>query len=360
MNDKVRILFVVPSMRGGGSERFISTLISNIDTSRYDVALVLLKKVGPFLTDLPRDLTVYDLDVEKARYCVHKIIKIIRKYQPDSVFSTLSYLNLIIGLIRPFISKDIRFIARETNTVSVRNKYQPYPRLFDFLYRVVYKNFDNIIAQAEFMKEDLIKNYQIDERKISVINNPVDVAHITLQSLSDVFLYSKNNINLLAVGSFTEQKGFDTLLKALSRLEDKYFLTVLGEGGLENHYKRLAHELGVTARVHFAGFKRNPYPYMKQADLFILSSRYEGFPNVVLEANACGTPVVAFDCPGGTGEIMQDGLNGFLAKCQDVDHLIEKILEASNLGFNSQEITNYIISKYGLQKIINQYQNVLC
>ena len=347
-------------MRGGGSERVMSTLISNLDIHKYDVTLVLIKKEGRYLNDLPKDLKIIDLNSKKTRYAIFKIINIIRTQKADMVFSTLSYLNLLIAVIRPFFSKNIKFIARETNTVSVKNKYQPYPRLFDWLYKTFYNNFDLIISQSEYMKQDLIKNYNIQKSKIKVINNPVNIKKIDFFSKEKINIFDTNNVNLLAVGSMSEQKGFDLLLKTFEKLDCKYFLTILGQGKGLQGAKQLAEELNVLDRVNFLGFQDNPYVYMRQADLFVLSSRYEGFPNVVLEANACGTPVVAFDCPGGTREIIVDGVNGLMAKCQDIDELALRIEEVVNTKFDYEKIIKNTECKYGLKKIITQYEGFLC
>lgn len=350
----------MPSMRGGGSERVMSILISNLNTNKYDVTLVLIKKEGRYLADLPKNLKIIDLDSQKVRYSIFKIINIIRGQKPDIVFSTLAYLNLLIAVIRPFFSKKVKFIARETNTVSVKNKYQPYPKLFDLLYKVFYNNFDLIVSQAEYMKQDLVENYGIKHFKIKVINNPVDINKIRLLENNEQSIFDTNKINLLAVGSMSEQKGFDLLLKAFAKLDDRYFLTILGEGKKQNEIKDLAIALNIDKRVDFLGFQDNPYAYMKEVDLFVLSSRYEGFPNVVLEANACGTPVVAFDCPGGTGEIIENGINGYLVKCGNIDKLAKTIEKAINNNFDKNKIIENTEKKYGLQTIIRQYEEILC
>lgn len=347
-------------MRGGGSEKVMSTLISNLDVQKYDLTLVLIKKEGRYLDDLSKDLKIIDLNSSKTRYALLKIINLIRLEKPNVVFSTLAYLNLLMAVIRPFFSKEIKFVARESNTVSIKNKSQPYPKLFDWLYKNFYNNFDLIISQSEYMKEDLIENYGIKKSKIEIINNPVDTNGIDHLSKENINVFDVNNINLLAVGSMSEQKGFDLLLKAFAKLGVNYFLTILGDGPKNRYFKRLASDLGVIDRVNFVGFQNNPYVYMRQADLFILSSRYEGFPNVVLEANACGTPVVAFNCPGGTREIIEHGINGLMVKCQDIDELATKIQDAKNLKFDADRIIENIECKYGLRKIVNQYESLLC
>jgi glycosyltransferase involved in cell wall biosynthesis len=117
-------------------------------------------------------------------------------------------------------------------------------------------------------------------------------------------------------------------------------------------------KLHIQNRVNFLGFKDNPYKYMAQADLLVLSSRYEGLPNVVLEANACGLPVVAYNCPGGTREIIKDGLNGFLVECGNIDELTFKIEESIKYSWNKEEIQQYA-HNFSVSKIISIYTKEL-
>jgi glycosyltransferase involved in cell wall biosynthesis len=355
MNNKTKILFIVPSMRGGGAERVISTLLQHINKGKFDLNLALITKEGKFLDDIPNHVNIIDLDAKRVRKSIFKIIKTINSLKPDIVFSTLGHLNLLISIIRPFLSKKIVFIGRESNTVSVINKQSKYPKLFDFLYNNFYNNFDHIVAQAEYMKKDLVENYQIKSEKITVINNPIDFENI--KKLSDIpskELFDKTKINLLAVGRLSYQKGFDTLLKIMKELDDKYFLSILGQGPDEEKLKVMIKDFSLESKVKLLGFQDNPYIYMKQADIFVLSSRFEGLPNVVLEANACGTTVIAFDCPGGTNEIIIDGENGYLAKCQDKNDFIDKLKKIPL----EKEINQNILNKYEVSQIVRNYENL--
>lgn len=357
-----KIMFVIHQLNAGGAQRIIMSLADNLDKKKFEVILVVINNVGEFSNYSNKDVKIIDLKTPHARHSLFKLFRLIKKEQPDIVFSGIAYLNLLFAILIPIIKifvKNIKFIARETNTVSIQNTQEKYPKLFDRLYTMFYKNFDIIISQSKYMKNDLIENYKISNNKIKVINNPIDIEkNDKLVNETTVSLFDKSKINLLAAGRLNHQKGIDLLIEAMKLLNDKFHLTILGEGEERNNLINLAKELGVLEKITFAGFQKNPYVYMKQADLFVLSSRYEGFPNVVLEANACGTPVVAFNCPGGTGEIIENGTNGFLCECGDIVDLAQKIDKASLQRYDKNKIKSLIKNRYDVNIIIKQYQRL--
>jgi glycosyltransferase involved in cell wall biosynthesis len=355
---KNKILFIVPSMRGGGAERVMITLLNHLDRSRFDPILALVKKEGSLLDKLPSDLPIIDLNARNARYAIIKIIRLAWSIKPDVVFSTLGYLNLLIALIKIFLPRNIRLIAREGSIPSVQNKREKYPKIFDWLYTNVYYRFDCIIAQSQYMRRDLIENFSIPDEKVIVINNPVDIERVTLLSGEMGYSYPANKINLLAVGRLSREKGYDLLLQAMKLLDDQYHLTIVGIGPEESRLLKLSKKLELQERVTFIGFQDNPYAWMKNADLMVLSSRYEGFPNVVLEANACGTPVIAFDCPGGTGEIIKNGVNGLLVKCGDYVAMADAIQRFRLMTWNEMKIKENISEKYNINFIMNKYEQL--
>ena len=348
---KKKILFIIPSMRGGGSERVISTILNYLSRDRFEIILVLLQKEGKYLDELPNDIEIIDLDVKQARYAIFDIIKVIKQRKPNIVFSTLGYLNILISIIRPFFSKKIKFIARESSIVSIQNQQEKYPKIFDFLFRNFYKNFDLIISQSNYMKNDLVENYKISSEKIVTINNPIDFKNITTLAKEEM----QEKVDILVVGRVDKNKNFKDIIEILPTLKERT-LTILGDGILYKELKELVQKLGLEKRVYFLGFQKNPYKYMKKANLLVLTSLYEGFPNVILEANALGTPVVAYSCKGGTREIVLDGQNGFLVECQNKKSLKKKIKDVVSYGFKSDKIIDMTFKQYNVDKIIQEYE----
>jgi glycosyltransferase involved in cell wall biosynthesis len=359
MRRKLHLLFFVPNLEGGGSERVVSILLKYLDKSKFDLTLALVKKKGVFLEDIPMEVKVIDLDSSRTRNAIIKIVKTIRAEKPDIVFSTLGHLNLILASIRVFFSRTIVFIARESSMVSLHNKNEVYPFLFDILFRTVYHNFDKIICQSMYMRDDLLKNYRIPKKKISVINNPVDSRRINESILDDYNLFNDSKINFITVGRMSLEKGFEDVIKAFSYVKSpNIHLTMIGEGILRPSLERLSLDLDLSNKITFLGFQKNPYKYMSKAKCLVLTSHYEGFPNVVLEANACGIPVIAFNSPGGVSEIIDNGKNGWLIENRSLTDLAKKIEETASQNFEKDQIKNYIEQRFGVTKILRQYQEL--
>ncbi len=358
MDVKKKIMFVLPSLSGGGAERVMLTLVKHIDKSKFVPIFVLNKKEGKLLKQLPKDIEVIDLNVTQARYAIFKIAKKIKELKPDIVFSTLGHLNLLMAMIRPFYSKKIKFISRESNTVSLENQNEKYPRIFNFLYKNVYNNFDLIITQSKYMKLDLVEKFGIKEDKIVTIYNPVDIENILEKREKPLVKpFKKDKINLIAIGRLAHQKGFDVLIDTMANLDDRFHLYILGEGDDEKELKNRIKTLDLSEKVTMLGFCENPYAFINESDFFILSSRYEGLPNVVLEANACKKPCVAFDMPGGTAEIIVDGKSGILVKHFSAKALSDAIKEAVKIDFDEEYIYNFCKENFSVLKIVREYEN---
>jgi glycosyltransferase involved in cell wall biosynthesis len=292
--------------------------------------LAIIDKTGPMAHDIPDNAPIHGFKAGQVRYALPVLLRLCRSLKPDTDVSTLPHLNLGLIAGKVFFPSHTGLIVREANTPSLRLRHTSYPRLYRFLYRTLYPHADRIICNAVYVKKDLESTFAISPQKINVISNPVDVERISRAKLDGPKRYPAQGRHLVAVGRLNRQKGFDLLLKAfhhaLQEVPDLQ-LTIVGDGPDESYLRGMANELGVSTAVTFEGYQENPYPFMAQADLLVSSSRWEGLPNVVLEALACGTPVVAFDCPGGTQEIIRNEENGWLVPTGDTDSLGDKIVE---------------------------------
>ncbi len=353
MNRPKKIYFLLPGLTFGGAERVIFTLCNDLDRTEFEPTLVLFSREGIPLDLLKSDVQVVDLKIKRIRYAVFSVLQLIWREKPDIVFGGWGEVSALLSPFIPFF-KRIKFVARETNVVSKHVTRKE----IRFFYRF-YHHFDKIIAQSDDMQMDLIENLNIQPEKIVKINNPVDVKLIENQMKSDEKLFSDEFKNVVAIGNLSERKGFDLLLNVLEKLKDKPIkLYIVGDGRDNEKLAKQKEKLGLK-NVEFTGTKQNPYPYLHQADLFVLSSRYEGFPNVLLEAGVCGTYALANDCQGGIKEIIRSGINGEIFPIENTEGFAERIIRLSDKKYDAEFIRESIESRFSKEKILEKYNQIL-
>lgn len=346
------IVFILPDLSQGGAERVITTILNHLDRAKYRPKLILFEKKGFYLDYLSQDVEIIELNVSRIRYSIFKIIPLLYKLKPEIVFIGWGEISAFISPIIPFFKKS-KFIARETNVVSEHVTRKE----IRFFYRF-YNNFHTIIAQSDDMKNDLIENLKINPNKIVKINNPVDFELIESKLKSTVTVFDNSFKNVVAVGNLSNRKGFDLLLSVFEKLKNqKIKLHIIGDGREKENLIKQKQALKLE-NVLFLGIKENPFPYLKQADLFVLSSRYEGFPNVLLEAGACGTYALSNNCPGGIKEIIEDGVNGEIADVNDGESFAERISVLVKRGQNEELISKSILSRFEKKIILGKYNHV--
>lgn len=346
------ILFVMPVLGRTGADRVIFTLLNNIDRSRFKPFLLLYKndpEINTLVKDLRADVTVHYLNIiGRARSSFPKIINGIRlcckENKIDTVLISSGTSNAVLSPFLFLFGRKVKKIARESNLPSLFEKN----KLANMLYKTTYNNYDAIIAQSDDMLADLVNNLGVDKSKVVKINNPLDYKFIIKLSLDQGMnnLFNANKINLLSIGRLTYQKGFDLLLDAMSKVQnERYHLTIIGDGEDKDKLEQQKNNLGLDSKVTFISGVDNPYPYMRQADVFISSSRWEGYPNVVIESLLCGTPVLANNYPGGISEIINDS-NGIICDVeQDFSLSLSKVLGIKNVEFDTNRIDS-IFDKY--------------
>ena len=313
-----KITFILPNLLTGGTQRAIINIIQSLSQEKYDILLIVIHKEARDYSHLKTGVGLisnYDkksirtiwLNCSNVKWSILKIRKTLQQENPKILFSSLSYLNLYLGLLRFLLPKGIILVARETNILSVKHATVKFTKLVDLFYSLSYRFVDKFICQSKDMYTDLTLNYSVPRRKLFVINNPVNSKEVIEKSQINLqsSIMSNDYINLISVGHLTYQKGHDNLIKAIALLKnDLIMLHIVGRGPLLSNLKNLAKSLGVSNKVNFHGFKSNPYKYISRSDLFILPSRFEGFPNALIESGCIGVPMLANNCKGGINEII--------------------------------------------------------
>jgi glycosyltransferase involved in cell wall biosynthesis len=329
----IKILFVIPSLGGGGAERACVNLLKHLNRSQFGLSLALFCKAGPYLSELPPDVVVFDLKTPNHwdSRLIWRLAQLLRKTQPDIVFSILRYTNVVTLLAARLARSEARILINEQN--RLREEFAVFGGgwIKSIFVRHLYPWADGITVISQGIQQELIRDFDLPESKIQVIYNPVDVAAVQALSKLPVehpwFLDNSEPI-VVAAGRLHPQKGFEYLIRAFQRVVTAVpaRLVILGEGPSRPHLEGLVMKLGLEDVVALPGFQQNPYSWMARAAAFVLSSLYEGFGNVIVEAMALGVPVVATRCPSGPDEIIDNEVNGLLVPVADETALAEAIL----------------------------------
>jgi len=322
-------------LEGGGAERMMVHLAAGLAERGVRVDLVLARAEGPYLADVPPSVRVVDLGRPTASAAIAPLARYLRRERPDALLATLRYVSLAAAIAHAWAGGGTRFFVREANTPS-RRRLRPWDlktRAVGLAMRWAYGRAVGVLAVSEGVADDLIRTQGVPAGKVSTVYNPVVTPDVAAKAAVDPghpWFAPGGPPVLLGVGSLTTKKDFPTLIEAFARLraERPARLILLGEGPERADLERRVREAGLEADVDLPGFVPNPFAYMARADLFVLSSVLEGLPGVLIQALACGCPVVATDCPSGPFEILEGGRFGALVPMRDPPALAAAIARA--------------------------------
>lgn len=326
-----KILFAMPDFRGGGAEG-VFIQIANYLCNKYVIEFIVLKKNGANLKRLNESIKVKELNVKSSIRAIFKINEYINKNKFNVVIGTLAMAHAIS--IAKFFNKQssCRYIARLGNTItSDLDNFSSLKRIVMRFYQKVLAFADVVICQSKYMEKDLKKYCSC---KVVQIYNPIHLKSV--QSLAEVDIdntFENKGFCILSIGRLSFQKDYKTGILAFSKFlkenkDAKYY--ILGDGLLKQELIKYVHELKIFNNVTFLGYVSNPYPYLKKANVLLLTSLYEGFSNVILESLALKTPVIVTNSPGGNAEIIEESKNGFLVPVKDDIEIAKSLQKIKN------------------------------
>ena len=362
---KRHVALFLPSLEGGGAERAFVDLANQFVDLGNRVDLVLVRAKGPYLCEVRPEVRVVDLQGSRTTLAVLKLFRYLRENRPDAIISCLETANMtsMIACMAAGCSKIATLTQRSMPSKSYPHQNPLTQRLLFVILRLIYARARLIISNSHAASDDLWKEFGIPLANLAVIHNAIDMVRIERLAIEDpkhpwTILSAKPL--LLSVGSLRPLKGFSNLLRAFAivRKSVDCNLVVLGEGTERNRLEALAQETGIVDSVQFLGFDANPFRWMSKAAILISSSITESCPNVIQQALACGTPIVATDCPGGTSEILEGGKWGrlvpvaspqamadaIIATLKDKDHPVGRMRAADfDPKLNAQEYLKLVL-----------------
>jgi glycosyltransferase involved in cell wall biosynthesis len=309
------ISIFVPSFVGGGAERAMINLANGMHEQGCEVDFVVATTEGPYRNELKAGIRLVDLQAGRVIAAVPGLVRYLRTRRPVCLFAALDHANLAAVMARRLAGVQTRVILGMRNTLSKELRDDGLKtRCIVALARRFYPAADGFVAVSRGVAEDAAALLGLRRDRIMVIPNPVltpDLPQKAREPLDHPWFRDGEPPVILACGRLAPQKDFPTLLDAFATLRRRRpaRLVILGEGELRGQLERRVAALGVAADVAMPGFDSNPFRYMARAQVLALSSRYEGCPNVLVQALACGCAVVATDCQSGPREIL-DGVPG--------------------------------------------------
>jgi glycosyltransferase involved in cell wall biosynthesis len=361
-----KVALYLPSLVGGGAERVTVKLAHGLAELGTTVDLVLANAEGPNLAEVAPHVRVIDLGAQRVIASLPWLVTYLRREKPDAMLSAMAHANVVALWAKRLARVSTRLIVSErvTQQNPMCSKAR-HARLLPLLESRFYPWADGIVAVSQGVAENLSQLARLPRERITVIYNPVVTDELigkARQSLQNPWFAPGEPPVILAAGRLSEQKEYPTLLRAFALLRQRCQarLFILGEGEARAELEQLVRTLGLQQHVGMPGFVGNPYPYMARAAVFVLSSKFEGLPGVLIEAMACGCPVVSTDCPSGPAEILDGGQFGRLVAVGDVSGMAAAIALALDQGRgDATRLAQERARDFSVERATNAYYTIL-
>lgn len=372
MNQSIpRVAFLLQNVDSGGVERVVVNLLKQLVKYPISLDLVLFDKQGNFLYEVPPEVRIVELPDAKTAGRLRRVfplVRYLRREKPDILVSHLVQFNVIAAITKvisgvPFHLVLVEHLGFASLENQLKNKANERVGLLKILRYLFYPKSDVIAAVSKGLAEDLEEYLKMSSGKVQVLYNPVVGQELMLKAhtpLNHPWFQPDQPPVFLAAGRLASQKGFPTLIEAFSLLRQKHSarLIILGEGAERQQLEAQISQLNLESDVSLPGFTHNPYAYMSRARAFVCSSRFEALPTVLIEALACGCPVISTDCPHGPNEILMAGRYGKLVPVGDAQAMADAMEQAIVNPIGSNHLKNRS-QDFSVDKVISRYLKVM-
>lgn len=354
-----KVVFFIPTLGQGGAEKVFLNL-ANEFAKKHQVYLVLQSTGGVLMKDLSSEINVHNFGMDGNIKLLFKLMRFVSIIKPDVIISTLNVPNIVNALAHKLSFRSYILITRQASPVKITNHQKIISRLLNFSF----KQSKVVIANSLTTKKSILESHNLSENEVNieVIYNPVfenkfyDLANDRSKLTKKV---NDNGRFILAIGRLEDSKNFKLLIKAysLSKIKEEWMLIILGEGSQRAMLEKLIGDFNLKDRVLLPGNISNPYPFYNNASLFISSSRWEGFGNVIVEALSFGLPIIITDSSGAPSEILDNGIFGFEVANDSPQAMADKIDEISNLKVIDKQFLKKRALDFSIEKISCQYES---
>ncbi len=327
-----RIAFFLPTLAGGGAERVALNLLQGMLERDVLLDLVVADTDGPYLEQIPAGVRLVNLGTGRVMKAIPALARYLNEAKPVALLSHMNHANVAAILARDLAINKPKLVIVEHNTLSSSKSNLRRSKFLPTMMRWLYPRADEIVGVSQGVATDLESQLGFEPGTVRVVYNPVVDREVLAKAAMPVvhpWFQAGNPPVFLAVGRLSPQKDFANLIRAFAivRQQQSARLLILGEGETRSELEAEIATLGIGEDVSLPGFVQNPYAYMSAATTFVLSSRWEGLPTVLIEAMACGCAVVATDCPSGPDEILASGKYGRLVPIEDSQALADAMLQ---------------------------------
>ena len=358
------LAILISSMHGGGAQRVTLHLARGLAECGYPVDLVMARAEGAYLAEVPETVRVVDLKASRVLTSLPALFRYLRRERPEAMLSAMNYVNIAALWARRLAGIPTRLIVSEHSTLSASSNHASSvrERMMPHFVRRFYPWADGIISVSHGSADDLARITGLPPERIKVIYNPVITPEVRIKaqcSTDHPWFKAGQMPVLLAIGRLSPEKDFRSLILAFAQVRKARAvrLLILGEGNERPALEVLVRQLGLEQDVSLPGFVQNPYALMACASAFVLSSRWEALPTVLIEALYCGAPLIATDCPSWPKEILANGKYGELVPPGDVAALAQAI--SSTLEKEVKSLPPESWKSFELETVVKQYVEVL-